>query len=61
MKKNLWLQILLASMAINLIGALVRLLGAKDIGTYILWFGMLIFLVSIGGLIVKIFQRTRSN
>jgi hypothetical protein len=61
MKRNLWLQILLASMAINLIGALIRLSGAKDIGTYILWFGMTVFLVAIGGLVVKIFQRPRSN
>jgi hypothetical protein len=58
MKKNLWLQMLLASMAINLTGALVRLSWAKDIGTYILWFGMLIFLISIGGLIVKVFKRS---
>jgi hypothetical protein len=48
-------------MAINLIGALIRLSGSKDIGTYILWFGMMVFLVAIGGLVVKIFQRPRSN
>jgi hypothetical protein len=58
MKRNLWLQILLVSMAINLIGALLRLSGSKNIGTYVLWFGMLIFLISIGGLIVKVFKRS---
>jgi hypothetical protein len=55
-KRSLWIQILLATMASNLIGAVIRLSDAKDIGTYIVCFGVTVSLIVIGGLVVKILQ-----
>jgi hypothetical protein len=61
MKKNIWLRLLVISVFINAIGAILRISGAGDISTYILWLGMAAFVIAIAGLVIAIFTERKKQ